>query len=69
MAIPRESGHRKPVDGAGPVAHGLNVGLGVAAVALGAATAVGVWLFNQAFGLVHQVVFDRVGAALPRSAR
>ena len=38
--------------------------LGVAAVALGAATAVGVWAFNQAFGLVHQVVFDRIGAAV-----
>ena len=34
------------------------VGLGVAAVVLGVATAVGVWLFNEAFGLVHRVVFD-----------
>jgi chloride channel protein, CIC family len=40
------------------------VGLGVAAAALGAVTAIGVWLFNQAFGLVHQVVFDDLGAAL-----
>ena len=40
------------------------VSLGIAAVLLGAATAVGVWLFNQAFGLVHQVVFDRVGDTL-----
>ncbi len=37
------------------------VGLGAAAVVLGVATAIGVWLFNQAFGLVHRVVFD--GAA------
>ena len=37
------------------------VGLGVAAAALGIATAVGVWLFNQAFGLVHRVVFDGIG--------
>jgi CIC family chloride channel protein len=40
------------------------VGLGIAAAALGVATAVGVWLFNQAFGLVHRVVFDGVAAAL-----
>ena len=40
------------------------IGLGIAAAALGAATAVGVLLFNKAFGLVHQVVFDGVGAAI-----
>ena len=40
------------------------VSLGVAAVLLGVATAVGVWLFNQAFGLVHRVVFDRIADAL-----
>ena len=40
------------------------VGLGLAAAVLGIATAVGVWLFNQAFGLVHRVVFDGVGDAL-----
>ena len=40
------------------------VSLGVAAFLLGVATAVGVWLFNQAFGLIHQVVFDRIGEAL-----
>ena len=44
-----------------PVAY---VSLGIAAVLLGAATAVGVWLFNQAFGLVHQVVFDGIGTTL-----
>ena len=42
----------------------MYVGLGAAAAIIGAATAVGVWLFNQAFGLVHQVVFDDVGAAV-----
>lgn len=40
------------------------VGLGIAAAALGVATALGVWLFNQAFGLVHEVVFDGVADAL-----
>ena len=40
------------------------VGLGVAAAVLGVATAVGVWLFNQAFGLVHRVVFDGAADAL-----
>jgi CIC family chloride channel protein len=40
------------------------VSLGVAASLLGAATAVGVWLFTQAFGLVHRVVFDGVADAL-----
>ena len=40
------------------------IGLGIAAAALGAATAVGVFLFNKAFGLVHQAVFDGVGAAI-----
>jgi CIC family chloride channel protein len=40
------------------------VGLAVAAAVLGIATAVGVWLFNQAFGLVHRVVFDGVADAL-----
>ena len=30
----------------------------------GVATAVGVWLFNQAIGLVHRVVSDGVAAAL-----
>ena len=40
------------------------VGLGIAAAVLGVATAVGVWLFNQAFGLVHRVVFDGIGDAL-----
>ena len=40
------------------------IGLGIAAAALGAATAVGVFLFNKAFGLVHQGVFDGVGAAI-----
>jgi CIC family chloride channel protein len=40
------------------------VALGAAAVLLGGATAVGVWLFNQAFGLVHRVVFDGVGSAV-----
>ncbi len=38
--------------------------LGVAASLLGAATAVGVWLFTKAFGLVHQVVFEGVAVAL-----
>ena len=38
--------------------------LGVAATLLGAATAVGVWLFTKAFGLVHQVVFEGVAVAL-----
>ena len=40
------------------------MGLGVAATLLGVATAVGVWLFNQAFGLVHRMVFDGVADAL-----
>jgi len=40
------------------------VALGVAAAALGVATAVGVWIFNQAFGLVHRVVFDGAADAL-----
>ena len=40
------------------------IGLGIAAAALGAATAVGVFLFNKAFGLVHQAVFDGVGEAI-----
>jgi chloride channel protein, CIC family len=40
------------------------VGLGVAAVALGVATAVGVWLFNQAFELVHLITLDGIADAL-----
>jgi CIC family chloride channel protein len=44
---------------------GASVSLGVAASLLGAATAVGVWLFNQAFGLVHRAVFDGIAPALP----
>ena len=40
------------------------VGLGLAAAVLGVATAIGVWLFNQAFGLVHRVVFDGVADAV-----
>jgi CIC family chloride channel protein len=40
------------------------VSLGVAAAVLGVLTAVGVWLFNQSFGLVHRVVFDGVAAAI-----
>ena len=40
------------------------VGLGVGAVALGVATAVGVWLFNQAFELVHRITFDGIADAL-----
>jgi CIC family chloride channel protein len=40
------------------------VALGLGAAALGAATAVGVWLFNEAFDLVHRVVFDGVGDAI-----
>ncbi len=54
------SGVREPIR----PTRGAYVALGLAAVVLGAATAVGVWLFNQAFGLIHDVVFDRIGAAI-----
>ncbi len=47
-----------------PPASADYIGLGIAAAVLGVATALGVWLFNQAFGLVHQVVFDGVADAL-----
>jgi CIC family chloride channel protein len=40
------------------------VGLGLAAAILGTTTAVGVWLFNQAFDLIHRAVFDGVGDAV-----
>jgi chloride channel protein, CIC family len=50
-------------DGAAP-SRTAYVGLAMAAAVLGAATAVGVWLFNQAFGLVHRVVFDGVAEAV-----
>ena len=40
------------------------VALGVGGAILGAVTAVGVWAFNQVFGLIHTVVFDQVGAAI-----
>ena len=53
----------KSGDGAATGAVGY-IGLGIAAAALGAATAVGVYLFNRAFDLVHQAVFDGVGAAI-----
>jgi CIC family chloride channel protein len=43
---------------------GAYAGLGIAAAVLGVATALGVWLFNQAFGLVHRVVFDGVADAV-----
>jgi chloride channel protein, CIC family len=40
------------------------LGLGLGAAVLGAVTAVGVWLFNQAFDLIHRVVFDGVADAV-----
>ena len=58
-AMPSEPNDRRPQPSTTAY-----VGLGVAAAVLGVATAVGVWLFNQAFGLVHRVVFDGVADAL-----
>ena len=63
MSIPRGTDAANPSIAPGP-SRTAYVGLGVAAVVLGVATAVGVWLFNQAFGLVHRVVFDGVADAL-----
>ena len=52
-----------PLDDPPPPSRGAHVALGIAAVVLGAVTAVGVWLFNQAFGLVHRVVIDGIAGA------
>ena len=38
--------------------------LGVGGALLGAVTAVGVWAFNEVFGFIHTIVFDRVGDAI-----
>jgi H+/Cl- antiporter ClcA len=36
------------------------LGLGVAAAALGVVTAIGVWLFNQAFNAIHNLTFNSI---------
>ena len=63
MAIARGADPANPLTAPGP-SRTAYAGLGVGATALGVATAIGVWLFNQAFGLVHRVVFDGVADAL-----
>ena len=49
MSNPRGTDDTNPATTPGP-SRAAYVGLGVAAVVLGVATAVGVWLFNEAFG-------------------
>ena len=63
MTIPQETDIAIGSNASDP-SRSAYVGLGAAAVLLGVATAVGVWLFNQAFGLVHRVVFDGAADAL-----
>ncbi len=63
MSIPPRTNTTDPVPASGP-SRTAYIGLGIAAVVLGVATAVGVWAFNQVFGLVHRVVFDGVADAL-----
>ena len=63
MSIPEETRATSATTAPGPSTTAY-AGLGIAAVVLGAATAIGVWLFNQAFGLVHRVVFDGAADAL-----
>ncbi len=63
MSIPEETHSANEPTAPGPSTTAY-AGLGIAAVLLGAATAIGVWLFNQAFGLVHRVVFDGVADGL-----
>ena len=63
MSIPQGTDAGTPPIVPGP-SRTAYVGLGVAAVLLGVATAVGVWLFNEAFGLVHRVVLDGAADAL-----
>ena len=63
MSSPREPDTVDAATAPGP-SRTAYVVLGLAAVVLGAATAVGVWLFNQAFGLVHRVVYDGAVDAL-----
>jgi chloride channel protein, CIC family len=40
------------------------LGLGIAAAVLGVVTAIGVWLFNQAFNAIHYLTFNMIGGAL-----
>jgi hypothetical protein len=40
------------------------LGLGLAAALLGAATSIGVWLFNQAFNALYSLAFTTIGGAL-----
>jgi hypothetical protein len=36
------------------------LGLGIAAAVLGVATAIGVWVFNRAFNLIHDLTFNSI---------